>query len=283
MKIFNKITIIGVGLIGGSIGLAVKKRRLAKIVCGVGRRVSSLKKAKARGAVDIATLDLQAGIKNADLVIIATPISLVSQYALKIAALSHLARKKLIISDVGSTKEFVVSKLEGLLPENIHFVGAHPFAGSEKSSVVNASADLFQGSKVFLAPTKKTNRPALNKIKKFWQALGSEVVVISAKRHDRLVAAISHVPHIVAAGLVNSTDKKDIAFASTGFFDTTRIASGDPMMWRDICLSNAKNILKSIDNFKRNLDVLAKAIKNKDVSKLMQQFEAAKESREKIK
>jgi prephenate dehydrogenase len=283
MKIFNKITIIGVGLIGGSIGLAVKKRHLADVVCGVGRRVSSLKMAKAKGAVDIATLDLETSIKGADLVIIATPISLIPQYALKIVTLSHMMRKGLIITDVGSTKAFIVSKLEAILPKWIHFVGGHPFAGSEKNGVVNSSADLFVGAKTFLTPTRKTDKSALANLRRFWMAIGSEVVIISPKKHDKLVAALSHGPHITAAALVNSIDKKDIKFASMGFLDTTRIAAGDPLMWRDICLSNPDNIVKAIKKLEKKLTALSKAIRDKDTKVLMQHLEAAKEDREKIK
>ena len=282
MNKFNKITIIGVGLIGGSIGMAIKKLRLAKVVCGVGRRMSSLKNAKRLGAVDVVTLDLEAGVKDADLIIIATPISLIPQYALKIAVLSDWAKKETIITDAASTKDFVVSKLENILPETVHFVGSHPFAGSEKASVLHASADLLNGANVFVTPTKNTNKPALGKVKNFWKALGAKVIAIPAGKHDRLVAGISHMPHVIAAALVNSVSAKDAAFASTGFRDTTRIALGDPLMWRDICLSNSGNILNDINIFKKNLNKLEKAIKKEDVKLLMQQFEAAKRKREKI-
>jgi prephenate dehydrogenase len=282
MSKFNKITIIGVGLIGGSIGLAVKKHKLAKVVCGVGRRQASLKNAKRIGAVDIATLDLALGVKDADLIVIATPISLIPQYALKIAVLSDWAKKQTIITDAGSTKEFVVSKLENILPKTAHFVGSHPFAGSEKTGALNASADLLKGALVFVTPSKKTNKAALNKVKRFWQAIGAKVVVMSAKKHDELIARISHMPHVLSAALVNSVSAKDAVFASTGFRDTTRIAKGDTVMWRDICLSNPDNILNSIDVFKKDLDLLAKAIKTKNVNLLMQQLESAKKKREAI-
>lgn len=282
MKLFNKITIIGVGLIGGSIGLAVKKRKLAKVVCGVGRRASSLKNARRRGAVDTVTLDLREGIKGADLIIIATPISLIAEYLLRIAGLSGIAKKGLVITDAGSTKGFVVSKAGQILPKWMHFVGGHPFAGSERSGVKNASAELFCGANVFLTPVKNTNITALRKIRAFWCAVGSEAVIISPRKHDELVAAVSHLPHIAAAALVNSVAAKDAGFASSGFCGTTRVAAGDPLMWRDICLSNKNNILRSVEKFKKRLDVLAKAIKKEDVRNLMQQFESAKKKRERL-
>jgi len=279
---FGKITIIGVGLIGGSVGLAIKKRKLAKEVWGVGRRASSLKNAKRAGAVDVTTLDLAAGIKGADLIIIATPISLIPQHALRIAALSGIAKKGLIITDAGSTKEFVVSKLEKILPKEIHFVGSHPFAGREKTSVLNASADLLKGALVFVTPTKKTNKSALNRISNFWEAAGANVVMMTAKKHDEIVSDISHMPHIIASALAGAVDVNDAKFGSTGFRDTTRIASGDPLMWRDICLSNAGNLLKSIGKFKKSLSFFEAAIKSKNVKFLMQQLEAAKKKRESI-
>jgi len=282
MRLFTKITIIGVGLIGGSIGLAVKKRKLAKTVCGVGRRMSSLKKALKKGAIDVATLDLESGIKGADLIIIATPISLIPQYALKIAVLSDWAKTETIITDAGSTKEFVVKKLEGILPKTTHFVGAHPFAGSEKNTASNATADLFKGSKVFVTPTKNTHKKSLSKVKAFWKAIGAEVVQMPPKKHDELVAAISHMPHMIAAALVNAVSRDMIKFVSTGFRDTTRIAAGDALMWRDIFLSNPKNALKSISSFKKSLDALERAIKKEDVGFLMRQLEAAKKKREAI-
>lgn len=282
MKKFSKITIIGVGLIGGSIGLAVKKRKLAKVVCGVGRRLSSLNNAKRLGAVDVATLDLEAGVKDADLIIIATPISLISQYALKIAVLSDWAKKETIITDAGSTKEFIVNKLENILPKTTHFVGSHPFAGSEKVSVLNASADLLKGSLVFVTPTNKTNKNALNKVNNFWEALGAKVVMISAKKHDKLVADISHMPHIVASALVSAVNAGDARFGSTGFRDTTRIAAGDALLWRDICLSNSANLLGSITVFKKNLSMFEGALKSKNVKLLMQLLESAKKKREAI-
>lgn len=263
--------------------MAVKRRKLAKNVCGVGRRLVSLKKAKRLGAVDTITLDLADGIKGADLIIITTPISSISQYALKIAVLSDWAKKDFIITDAGSTKGFVVSKLENILPKTAHFIGSHPFAGSEKSGVLNSSADLLKDTQVFVTPTKKTNKAALNKIKKFWHMLGMEVTIMPVKKHDEFVSDISHMPHVIAAALVNAVSAKSASSGSTGFKDTTRIAAGDALMWRDICLSNSDNLLKSISKFKKSLNLFESAIKTKNVNLLMRLLEAAKKKREAIK
>ncbi len=279
---FNKIAIIGVGLIGGSVGLAAKKFKIARTVCGVGRRLATLKIAKHRGAVDTITLDLAEGLKGADLAILATPISLMPVYANQIASNPGMAKNGLIITDVGSTKHFIVSELERILPKGIHFVGAHPFAGSQKAGAANASRDLLRYARVFLTPTDKTNKAALSITKKFWEAVGCNVFVVSTKAHDRIVAQISHMPHIAAAALVNSTDTALLPFASTGFFDTTRIASADPLIWRDICLSNTGNILNSIRRLQRSLAVLSKAIRDKDVRVLMKELQKAKQKREGI-
>ena len=279
MRIFDKITIIGVGLIGGSIGLAVKKCALAKTVCGVGRHMSSLKNAKVRGVIDFATLDLEVGIKDADLVVVATPISSIIQYITRIARISSNAKKDLIVTDTGSKKALIVQEAERILPREINFIGGHPFSGSEKTGVDNASADLFNGTRTFLTPTKKTGKIQLDKIIRFWEALGSSVIIISPKKHDELVAQISHLPHILATALVNSTSYREIAFGSSGFSDTTRIAAGDPVMWRDICLSNSDNISRSVEKLQKNLIVLSKALKNKNVKLLMSEFEKAKRKR----
>lgn len=278
MKLFNKITIIGVGLIGGSIGLAIKRRRLAKVVCGVGRRVCSLNNAKRAGAIDVATLDLEPGVKDADLIIIATPVSMIIPYIRQIKKLhkAGIAKKGLIVTDVGSTKSQIAEQAQRILHGGISFIPGHPFAGSEKSKVQNASADLFEGAAAFLTPIGAAGKAALRRVSALWRSLGSRVIMLSPQEHDELVAQVSHLPHILATALVNATSKKQAVLSSTGFKDTTRIAAGDPAMWRDICLSNSKEIAKAIERFKKNLDTLAKAIKEEDVRFLMQELQKAK-------
>lgn len=279
--IFNKIAIIGVGLIGGSLGLAVKKKRLARVVVGIGRRTSSIRKALRRGAIDTGTKDPARGVDGADLVIIATPVCLISEFAKKI---SRSLKKGCMVTDVGSTKAEIVKALERILPKGVEFVGSHPLAGSERRGVLFAEEDLFKGSIVIMTKTKRTKAPAIKKLDKFWRSLGvGRVVIKSPEEHDRIVAEISHLPHLAAVALINSAEKKSLEFASTGFKDTTRIAASDPEVWRDICLTNKKEILMSLDKYERCLLRLKAFIKSGKAEKLRKEFARSKGIREKLR
>ncbi|MFA5339311.1 MAG: prephenate dehydrogenase [Candidatus Omnitrophota bacterium] len=278
--IFKKVTIIGVGLIGGSIGEALKQRGLAGTVVGVGHRASSINEALARGAIDKGTLDAVRGVAGADLVIIATPVCLIPGVAKKI---SRSLKKGCIVTDAGSTKAEIVASLERILPKGVDFVGSHPLAGSEKRGIVFAQDNLFRGSIVIMTKTKKTKRPALAKLSRFWKSLGVERVVIkSPEEHDRIVAEISHLPHIAAAAIINTASDKSLEFASSGFKDTTRIAASDPVIWRDICVTNRKEILKALERYERNIARLKKLIKSGSASRLSREFERSKARREKL-
>jgi len=243
---FKKVTIIGVGLIGGSIGLALKKKKLAKNVWGVGRRTSSIKKAIKKRAIDKGTLNLKTGIKDADLIIIATSVSLIMKYLNK---LKKIANPGCVITDVGSTKGKIVLYADKVLGESLSFVGGHPLSGSEKGSVEFASVDLFKNSKTILTKTKKTNQSSLKKVRRMWEKIGAKCFVLSPTQHDKVVAQISHLPHIVAACLVNSTSSTQLMFAAGGFKDATRIASSDFAMWRDIILTNKGPIKAALKGF----------------------------------
>lgn len=278
--IFRRIAIIGVGLIGGSIGEAVKKRGLAGTVVGIGRRASSIDEALRRGAIDKGTLDPENGVRGADLVIIATPIGLMPGIAKEIRG---SLRKGCIVTDVGSTKSEVVTSLERLMPKGVDFVGSHPLAGSEKRGIIFAQEDLFEGSVVIMTKTKKTSSSALNRLGRFWKSLGvGRVAIRSPGDHDRIVAEISHLPHIAASALVNSASERSLEFASTGFKDTTRIAGSDPEIWRDICLTNRKNIIQALDRYERNLAKLKRLIKSGSSARLRREFERSKARREKL-
>ncbi|MEI9963070.1 MAG: prephenate dehydrogenase/arogenate dehydrogenase family protein [Limisphaerales bacterium] len=249
---FRKITIIGVGLLGGSIGLAVKRRKLVGEVAGFVRHASSFKECEKAGAVDFATTDLLAAVSNADLVILCTPLA----QMLPIAKQMLPALKRgAIVTDVGSVKASIVRELESLIAKSgAHFVGSHPMAGAEKTGVSAARESLFQNAVCVLTPTKKTNQSALKKLEQFWQSIGSRVFQLTPETHDALVSRTSHLPHVIAATLVNlvlnpTQPKTQAALCATGFRDTTRIASGSPEMWRDIVLANQKNLAKSLDAF----------------------------------
>lgn len=274
MKKFGKITIIGVGLIGGSIGLAVKKRRLAKEVVGVFRRPSTLKKALRYGAIDKGTMSIQEGVKDADLVILATPVSFIPRIAREVA---KYTRKDAIITDVGSTKKWIVSKIEtmGL------FVGTHPMAGSEHAGVEFARKDLFEDSPCIVTKTDRTDKKALVKIVNFWKALGAKVMIMSPAEHDRSVSAISHLPHIVAFSLAGAVRVKDLKYAAEGFKDTTRVALSDPNLWADIFMSNKREILKAGCAFEKYYKKIITAIlkgKRPEIVRLLKRARVIREN-----
>lgn len=278
--IFRRIAIIGVGLIGGSIGEAVKKKCLAGSVVGIGRRASSIDEALRRGAIDKGTLDPESGVRGADLVIIATPIGLMPEI---VKRMRGSLRKGCIVTDVGSTKSEIVRSLERLMPKGTSFVGSHPLAGSEKRGIAFAQEDLLRGSIVIMTKTKKTNKAALRKLSVFWKALGvGRVVIKSPADHDRIVAEISHLPHIAASALMNSASERSLEFASTGFKDTTRIAASDPAIWRDICVTNKKEIIRALGRYERNIARLKKLIKSGSSARLRREFERSKARREKL-
>jgi prephenate dehydrogenase len=277
---FNKIAIIGVGLIGGSIGEAVKKRRLAGTVVGIGHRASSINEAIARGAIDEGTLDAVKGTAGADLVIIATPVCLIPEFGKKV---SRSLKKGCIVTDAGSTKSSIVGQLEKSMPAGVDFVGSHPLAGSEKRGVASAREDLFKGSVVIMTKTKKTDKAALKKLGSFWKSLGvGRVAIKSPAEHDRIVAQISHLPHIAAAALVSSASDKSLEFASTGFKDATRIAASDPGIWRDICITNSKEIVRALGDYERSLSRIKKLIKEGSAAKLRRELERSKARRQRL-
>jgi len=280
---FKKITIIGVGLLGGSIGLTIKRRKLAREVAGFVRRAASLKECENAGAVDYATTDLLAAVSNADLVILCTPLARMRSLAQQF--LTALKRGA-IVTDVGSVKAGVVSELESLVKKSgAHFIGSHPMAGAEKTGVNAARNDLFENAVCILTPTKKTNPAALKKLEQFWKSLGARTLRLDATQHDLLVSRSSHLPHVVAATLANlvlnpASPKQQAALCASGFRDTTRIASGSPEMWRDIALANRKNISQSVDEFMAELKKFQSALKSGDDKAIEKIFVTAKSLRD---
>ncbi|MCX5678496.1 MAG: prephenate dehydrogenase/arogenate dehydrogenase family protein [Candidatus Omnitrophica bacterium] len=256
---FNKIAIIGVGLIGGSIGLAIKKNRLAREVIGVFRRGSTLKKALKCKAVDKGVMDIASGVKDADLIVLAAPVHLIPGLAAKVL---KSAKRGAIITDAGSTKGWIVNQIEGLLGKssNAYFVGSHPMAGSEHTGVEFATGDLFRCSPCIVTKTPCTDAGALRKVSSFWRAIGGRIKVMSPYEHDRTVSLISHLPHVVAFALAGAVPVKDMACAAEGFRDTTRVASSDPELWADIFLTNKKALSDAGGLFNRHYGKLLKAI-----------------------
>jgi prephenate dehydrogenase len=274
----KKIAIVGVGLLGGSIGLAVRATGSPAQRVGIGRRRTTLEKALAYDAVDEVTLDMAEGVRDADLIIVCTPIGVMRSMFEQMA--DHLP-SGCIVTDVGSTKVQVVRLAESILPKHGRFVGSHPIAGSEKTSVEFARADLFQKAVCIVTPTRRSDAAAVNGLRAFWEALGGHTYSLSPAAHDRVLARVSHLPHAVAAALVLLADAgKGIRYAGTGFGDTTRIASGDPAMWRDIFASNRDSVLRAIDALERELKRFRRIVQTNDGRALLAWLGKAKARRD---
>ncbi|MFH1904470.1 MAG: prephenate dehydrogenase [bacterium] len=285
-KLFNKVCIFGVGLIGGSVGMAIKKNGLADEVIGIGRDIRRLRRAVLAGAVDRVTTDYIKEVKDADLVILSMHIKSSIEVAKRIAP---FLKRDAVVTDVESTKELFCKKMQGILPNGIHFVGTHPIAGLERHGVDVATHRLFNGAVCVITKTSKTNKDALLKVKKLWNKIGANVVLFSPSQHDKLVALTSHLPHIAAVSLVNAMGKtetvdKDLKLViGKGFKDTTRIASSSPQMWQEICITNKKNILDALSRFQRELDKIYKLINKSDREGLTKELEKAKSLRTSLK
>lgn len=280
--LFEKVTIIGTGLIGGSIGMALLGRSLAREVVGVDLKGEDLELAVETKAVHRWTTDLAQGVEGAQLVILAVPVGQTIEILTSI--LPYLAPGT-IITDVGSTKAAVVSAAEGLIPENISFVGGHPMAGSEQAGIRGADRYLLENAVYLLTPTSNTKPEALDKVKAMVEKIGSKVVLMDPREHDLEVAAVSHLPHVVAVALVNAVGKiqeshpQTLFLAAGGFRDVTRIASSHPVMWRDICLTNQAMLLAVIKDFRGVLAEIEQEILNLNGEALQLQLEKAKNLR----
>ena len=275
----NRICIVGVGLLGGSLGADIRKRKLAKEVVGVVRREESIEESLKLGVVDKATLDLVEGVKDSDMVILATPISIMPQKAKELAGSIN---NETIVIDIASVKGKLVDELEKILGNN--YVGTHPMAGSEKRGVSGFKLGLFEGAKCIITPTKNTRPKFLKIVKEFWDNLGAVTLVLSPKEHDKLVAFISHLPHIVASSLVNNiTDIPEaLTCVGTGFKDSTRIAGSPPSLWKEICEWNKDEILFSIKKFEKELSEMKSLLKKGSWDNFSSKLQNAKDVRDKL-
>ncbi len=276
---FNKITIVGVGLIGGSIGLACKKRRLAKKVIGVCRRESSRRKALKFKAVDKATLNLEEAVTGADLVIIASPVGKIVELAAKCV---KFMGKGAILTDVGSSKERIVREIEKIVLTKTNFAGSHPMAGSDKSGVECAKAGIFENNPVIITKTKKTDKKSLAILARFWKKLGARVFVLSPAKHDRDVALVSYLPHALSYTLAGLQTKDSVKLAGGSLRDMTRVSSSDPELWKDIFLSSRAPLLGSIRAFSRDLKKLEKSVRKGNAKEVIRFLTAAKKVRDSI-
>ena len=282
-KIINKLCIIGVGLIGGSLARALKKAGAVGEIVGAGRDVAHLEKAKALGVIDHFETDISLAVKDCDMVVVAVPLGAMQSVFEKIAP---VITDDMIITDVGSAKGSVVKAAQAafkVIPETL--VPGHPIAGTEKSGVEASFPELYENRRIIITPLESSSDAAISKVRSMWQACGADVIEITIEHHDEVLAATSHLPHMLAFSLVDTLAKMDAKneifdFAAGGFRDFTRIASSDPDMWHDICLANSDALVTMIKKFSDDLQLLSKAIEDNDSTYLKETFSRAKKARD---
>jgi prephenate dehydrogenase len=270
------LSILGVGLLGGSIGLAEKAAGSGGQIVGYGHRAETLDEALRLGAVDRVAKKAAEAVRGADLVVLCMPVGLFEAILTEIA---QSVAPGAIVTDVGSTKRSVVALAERILPKSTHFVGSHPMAGSEKRGVHYASADLFRGAVCITTPTPRTNPNAIEQVESFWRRLGMETVQLTPEEHDRRLADVSHLPHALAAALVTMQEGDSLPLAGKGFRDVTRVAAGDGGLWRDILLDNRDNLRHSAQRLKHHLDDLLARLDAGDPDAVRQWLDAAADRR----
>lgn len=281
---FNSVCIVGVGLIGGSFGIALREKKLAKNVVGAVRRAETINDAFQKGAVDNATTELADAARGADLILLACPVG---QMQTLCEELAPVVKAGAIVTDVGSTKLEIMEKCAPIFSGKAHFIGGHPMAGSERTGVEAARGDLFENAAWMLTPKGSTPKAQTTLLENLLKEIGAKPLVLDAKTHDELVAVTSHLPHITAAALVqlfNDTHEKNETVThliAGGWRDSTRVAAGSAEMWRDICLSNTAPIIENLDALVAELQDLREVLKEKDGDILAEWFESAAATRRK--
>ncbi len=281
----ERLAIIGVGMIGASLALALKQARAVNHVVGCGRNQLNLQKGMDLGVIDSYTASIAEAASSADVVVIATPLGAMKQVFEQIV---DIVAENTVITDTGSAKGSVIKVAQTVLGDKIsQFVPGHPIAGAEKSGVEAGLADLYQNRRIIITPLKSTDPEAVAKIESMWQACGASIEYLGVGHHDKVLAATSHLPHMLAYGLVNylsSLNDHDEIFkyAAGGFRDFTRIASSDPVMWRDVCISNGEALLTLIEGYKNELDQVSVAIRDGDQDRLLELFGKAKSERDSL-
>jgi prephenate dehydrogenase len=266
-------------LIGGSIGLALRRRNLAERVVGIGRSAASLRKAQRRGAVTSTTTRLAQGVAESELVVVCTPVESIVEH---VRAAAGACRPGTLITDAGSTKGRIVSSLDGQLGRDVSFVGSHPLAGSEKKGADFASEELFEDRVVVITPTRRTRKESAQAIEQFWQSLGARVVRMSPEAHDEAVAATSHLPHVVASALAAATPEAQLRLVATGWLDSTRVAAGDVELWTQILVENRDSVLSALDRCEKGLASFRAALTKGDRNRLAALLRAGKERRDAV-
>lgn len=282
----DHLSIIGVGLIGSSLALALKQAGAVKKVTGYGRNIDNLKLGVQLGVLDSYQTTIAAAVKDANVVVVAVPLGAMDSV---FAELAHTISQTAVITDVGSAKASVVESARAHLGKSFcRFVPGHPIAGTERSGVEAGFATLFQNRKIILTPAVETSADALQIVRDMWLACLAEVESMDVQHHDRVLAATSHLPHMLAFSLVSHLSKMSdqdeiFSYAAGGFRDFTRIASSDPVMWRDICLANSAALLELIEGYQRELDSISQAIREHDAAALYDSFKDAKHTRDQLR
>ena len=283
---FKKVCIIGLGLIGGSIGLAMKRSKISNQIIGFARSNSTLKRAIELGLVDKVKDNLEDAVNDCDLIILATPLSTFKKL---VEEMSPFLKKDCIITDTGSAKLSVIEDLRGILPNNVEFIPGHPIAGTEESGPDAGFAELFDNRWCILTPTEENSSNAIDLIKEFWESIGSKVEIMDPLHHDKVLAITSHIPHLIAFNIVgtannlaNVTEKEVVKYSAGGFRDFTRIAASDPKMWSDIFTYNSEAVLEMLELFSNDLAKLKAAVIKKDSDLLFSNFEKTREVRKNI-
>ncbi len=278
--LFERMAIVGVGLIGGSLAKAVKEKKLVGEVLGVGRSEERLESARKLGIIDRYSGRINDILGEADLVVVAGPVGVIVDL---IREMIPFLKKGTIITDVGSVKKKIVKEVEAFIPGSLYFVGGHPIAGTENSGFEASFSTLFEGRKCIITPVSTTDSHALERVKELWTQVGSVVACMDSEEHDEVFAAVSHLPHIVAYSMVNSLlkakgfEKNIFSFSAGGFKDFTRIAASDPVMWKDIALMNKDKLLSAIKLFQEYLEELKEAIEREDGERLLSEFQKSRE------
>ncbi len=281
---YNRAALIGTGLIGGSIGIILRERRLVREVTGYDRDQASLQEALRRGAVDYTAAALADAVREADLVILAVPVS--NTFAL-LQQILPFVNEETVITDVGSTKSELMKKTEGLVPPSVYFIGGHPMAGSEESGISGADPGLLENAIYVLTPGSACPETVVNKLRQMLQETGAQPLILDSGLHDRVVASVSHLPQVTAAALVQSvagTEDMELVrtLAAGGFRDSTRIALSDPALWRDICLSNRRALLENLAFFKSSIETIEKHLFECDAEAVEEFFRSARDYRRNI-
>lgn len=273
MPAHSKVTILGVGLIGGSIGLALRERDLAERIVGVGRRQTSLDSALKHQVVDEATVDLAAGVADADVVIVATPVDSIADDVAKVLA---SAPDTALVTDAGSTKAKICKEVGN----SSQFVGSHPLAGDHRSGPEYARGDLFADKVVVVTPTDDTAAELTTRAQQFWESLGAKAIEMSPEKHDQALAATSHLPHLVASALAACTPEDCLPLAATGWADTTRVAAADPKLWTQIFSQNTPSVLAALDGLIEQLNTTRSHLLAEDCDQIETFLQQAKRTRD---